>query len=132
MFVKDEDGALVGGFRVLPHHTNPNGVCHGGMIATYCDVHLGVAAVYQHPIAPRLLPTVNLSLDFLAPIPLGAWVECRAQTLRAGKRLVFIQGLLTVDEVPVVRASGTFSASAPDSDGEKLRQGMRQLLGISA
>ncbi|MGC1302952.1 MAG: PaaI family thioesterase [Caulobacteraceae bacterium] len=114
----------------MSHQTNPNGVCHGGMLATFCDVHMSIAAVYQHSLAPRLLPTVSLSLDFLQPIPLGAWVEGRAQLLRAGRRLAFIQDLLTVDGVPAVRASGTFSVPSSDTGGEEMRARFRQLLGL--
>jgi uncharacterized protein (TIGR00369 family) len=128
-FLKAENGTLVGGLRVMSHHANPNGVCHGGMLATFCDVHMSVAAVYQHGLAPRLLPTVSLALDFLQPIPLGAWVEGRAQLLRAGRRLAFIQDLLTVDGVPAVRASGAFSVPSADTGGEAMRQRIDQLLG---
>ena len=129
-FVKDEGGVLVGGFRVMAHHCNPIGVCHGGMLATFCDVHMGLATVYQDEIGPRFVPTINLSLDYLAPAPLGAWVEARATLLRAGKRLAFVQDLLTIDGAPVVRVSGVFSLSVPDTDGEKMRQGFRKLLGV--
>ena len=129
-FLRDEDGSLVGGFRVMPHMANPNGVCHGGMLATFCDVHMSVATVYLHAeLAPRLLPTVSLSLDYLQPIPLGAWVEGRAQLLRAGRRLAFIQDLLTVDGVPAVRASGTFSVPSADTGGDEMRRRLRGLLG---
>ena len=95
---------------MLPHHLNPNGVCHGGMIATFCDVYLAISAIHQGGVAARMMPTVSLSMDFLVPVPAGAWVEGRAELLRQGRRLVFAQGLLSVEGRTVVRANGVFSA----------------------
>jgi uncharacterized protein (TIGR00369 family) len=129
IFVKDEGGVLVGGFRVQRQHTNPNGVCHGGLLATVCDVHMAIGTVYQHGLKPPLLPTISLSLDYLEPIPLGAWVEGRAQLLRAGRRIAFVQEVLTVEGRPVTRASGSFAI--PDVEGgDALRASLRALMGM--
>ena len=115
-YAKDEDGALVGGFRVLAKHLNPIGVCHGGMLATFCDVLMPMSAAYQEELETGLLPTISLSLDYLAPTPGGAWVEGRTQVLRRGKRLVFAQLLLTADGTATVRANGVFSVpSSPNA-----------------
>jgi acyl-coenzyme A thioesterase PaaI-like protein len=54
------------------------------------------------------LPTINLSCDFLAPAPLGAWVEGRADALRTTRNLLFAQGTAAADGVPCLRANGIF------------------------
>jgi uncharacterized protein (TIGR00369 family) len=105
----------VAGFRVLPKHLNPIGLCHGGMLATFCDVIMPMSAAYQEEMDTGLLPTVSLSLDYLAPTPGGAWVEARTELLRRGKRLVFAQVMLTADGRLTVRANGVFSV--PSSPG---------------
>ena len=126
-YARDEDGALVGAFRVLAKHLNPIGVCHGGMLATFCDVLMPMSAAYQEGMDNGLLPTVSLSLDYLAPTPGGAWVEGRTQVLRRGKRLVFAQLLLTADGAVTVRANGVFSVpSSPNVLQANTR--LRQLL----
>lgn len=97
------------GFRVEPRHTNPAGICHGGMMASFCDMLLPICAHHQSAeVARRFLPTISLQVDYLAPTPLGAWVQGEAQVLRATRSVVFIQGLVTADDTPVARASGVF------------------------
>jgi acyl-coenzyme A thioesterase PaaI-like protein len=54
----------------------------------------------------RFMTTVSLSVDFLAPVPAGAWLEGRVEILRATRNLVFCQGLYRVDGAPVLRVDG--------------------------
>jgi len=102
------------GFRVEPRHTNPAGICHGGMMASFCDMLLPLCAHRQEPtVADRFLPTISLQIDYLAPSPLGAWVQGEADVLRTTATLVFVQGLVTADGQPVTRASGIFKIGPP-------------------
>jgi uncharacterized protein (TIGR00369 family) len=102
------------GFRVEPRHTNPAGICHGGMMASFCDMLLPLCAHRQEPaVADRFLPTISLQIDYLAPSPLGAWVQGEADVLRTTATLVFMQGLVTADGQPVSRASGVFKIGPP-------------------
>ena len=97
------------GLRVEPRHVNPMGNLHGGMMASFCDmlIPLTVHRKGEHP-GRRFLPTISLQIDYLAPAPLGCWIEGRAELLRATRTLVFAQGLVTADGVPCARASGVF------------------------
>ncbi|HYN62872.1 MAG TPA: PaaI family thioesterase [Rubrivivax sp.] len=97
------------GFRVEPRHCNPMGICHGGMMATFCDMLLPISAHYlSGDLAKRFLPTISLQVDFLGPTPLGSWVQGEAQLLRATRSMVFMQGLVTADGTHVARVSGIF------------------------
>ena len=96
------------GFRVEPRHCNPGQVCHGGMLATFADMVLPIAARFQAKMDMGMTPTVNLTCDYLAPAPLGAWVEGRAEAVRVTKNLLFAQGIATAGETPVLRANGIF------------------------
>ena len=97
------------GFRVEPRHCNPMGVCHGGMLASFCDMLLPVLAHFHSAeLRRRFLPTVSLQLDYIAPVPLGAWVEGECQLLKATRAMVFAQGLARADGVIAVRCSGVF------------------------
>jgi len=105
------------GFRVEERHCNPMRICHGGMMATFCDMLLPITAhVVSKEVALRFLPTINLQIDYLAPSPLGAWVQGEAELLRATKSLVFMQGLVHADGVPVARVSGIFKIGPPFDD----------------
>ena len=97
------------GFRVEERHCNPMRICHGGMMATFCDMLLPISAhVMSKELAERFLPTINLQIDYLAAAPLGSWVQGEAQLLRTTRSLVFMQGLVHADEVPAARVSGIF------------------------
>jgi len=108
-YLRHEGGQVQMGFRVERRHTNPMGNCHGGMLATFCDMLLPICTHRLRPeIGRRFLPTINLQIDYLAPAPLGAWVQGEAQVLRVTRSLVFAQGLVTADGVPAQRTSGIF------------------------
>ena len=113
---------------MLPHHLNPNGTCHGGMLASFCDVLLPLSTLYQLEALRLMMPTISLSLDYLEPTRAGAWVESRVEVLRVGRRMAFIQGLLTVAGRTTVRANGTFSVRPPEANGVALGDGLRRLL----
>ncbi len=104
------EGALVQmGFRVERRHTNPMGNCHGGMLASFADMVLPLTIHRKSPeVGFKFLPTISLQLDYLAPAPLGAWVQGEAEVLRVTRSLVFAQGLVSADGVPALRISGIF------------------------
>ena len=104
---------LLMGFRVEERHCNPGQVVHGGMMATFADMLLPIAARMQSKADVGFAPTVNLTLDFLAPAKLGAWVEGTGEFLRAGKTLFFAQGTATADGILCLRASAIFKVTEP-------------------
>jgi uncharacterized protein (TIGR00369 family) len=102
------------GFRVLSRHTNPMGICHGGMLASFGDMLLPVCIHRQSAeVGLRFLPTISLQIDYLAPAPLGAWVQGEADVLRVTRTMVFAQGLAQADGTPVMRVSGIFKIGQP-------------------
>lgn len=97
------------GFVVEPRHCNPMSVCHGGMLASFCDMLLPISVHRKSAeVGQRFLPTVSLQLDYLAPVPLGAWVEGECEVLKVTRTMVFAQGLVRADGVLAVRCSGVF------------------------
>ena len=126
LFARLQGDRLQLGFRVERQHTNPLGICHGGMLATFADMLLPCVAMYQQEGERRFLPTINLQLDYLAGAPLGAWVQGEGQLLRRTRNMVFVQGLVSADGELVLRASGIFKqgplvGEGSDSDPLHLR-----------
>ena len=105
------------GFRVEPRHTNPLNICHGGMMASFADMLLPCAAMYQGTGERRFLPTISLQIDYLAASPLGAWVQGEGEVLRTTRNMLFAQGLITADGEPVLRVSGIFKMGQLIGDG---------------
>jgi uncharacterized protein (TIGR00369 family) len=109
LYLRMEPRPVQVGFRVEKRHTNPMDICHGGMLASFCDMLLPICAHRQsEAVQGRFLPTISLQIDYLAPAPLGAWVQGEAQVLRVTRSMVFAQGLVTADGAPVARVSGIF------------------------
>ncbi len=103
------DGALALGFRVGPEHLNPGGRCHGGVLASFCDVLLAFAILHDTTtLATTILPTVNLTIDYLAGALPGAWIQGVGTTVSVTRNLAVAQSVVTADGVPVTRASGTY------------------------
>jgi uncharacterized protein (TIGR00369 family) len=113
LYLRLVDARVQVGFRVLQRHTNPLNNCHGGMLASFADMLLPVCIHRQSEIGQRFLPTISLQIDYLAPAPLGAWVQGEADVLRVTRTMVFAQGVARVDGAPVIRVSGIFKIGQP-------------------
>ncbi len=112
------------GLRIEEQHTNPLGICHGGMLATFADMLLPCVILYQPGFERHFLPTISLQVDYLAPAALGSWLQGEGEVLRRTRSMVFAQGLVTADGVPAVRVSGIFKLGKPIPDapaGDPLR-----------
>ena len=116
LYARRTDAGLQLGFRVERRHCNPMGICHGGMMATFCDMLMPLSAHALSDVGNRFLPTINLQIDYLAPARLGAWVQGEADLLKATRSLVFAQGLVTADGAPCARVSGIFKIGPPFDD----------------
>lgn len=112
LYAKSVGADLVLAFRVEQRHCNPMGICHGGMLSTFADMTLAIGANHAEKLG-RFLPTVSLACDFLAPAPLGCWVEGRTQVLRITRNLVFAQCLISADGTLALRSSGVLKLGPP-------------------
>jgi uncharacterized protein (TIGR00369 family) len=110
------------GFRVAQRHTNPVGVCHGGMLATLADMLAAICVPYQTSLPRHFLPTISLQMDFLAPAQMGAWVQAQCDILRITRNLVFTQGLITADGEAALRVSAIYKIG-PLFQSEDARNG---------
>jgi uncharacterized protein (TIGR00369 family) len=96
------------GFRVSAFHVNQFNVCHGGAMATFADMQIAAITHSGQLSAEHHRPTINLSVDYIAPAPLGAWVEAAVMLIRTTRRIVFTQTLIAVDGNPVARANASY------------------------
>jgi len=72
---------------------------------TFADITLLLIASVQGGVEQYMV-TVNLTTDFLAPAPVGAWLEGRGEVLRKSRNFVFVQGTLAVGDTLVARING--------------------------
>ncbi|MEZ5650151.1 MAG: PaaI family thioesterase [Burkholderiaceae bacterium] len=107
LYGKKEDGGLTLGIRIEERHCNPAGNCHGGMLMTLADMLLIFNCTAQTGF-DSFMVTINLTCDYLGPAPIGVWLEGRAKVRRAGRNLVFVDGLFEAAGKPVARVNGIF------------------------
>ncbi|KAM6190125.1 acyl-coenzyme A thioesterase THEM4-like isoform 1-T2 [Sarcoramphus papa] len=83
MFLNAAERRLLCLFQPGPYLEGHPGLTHGGAIAAIIDTTLGTCAL---AVAGKVM-TANLSIDYLAPVPLGAvlLVESRAERLEGRK-----------------------------------------------
>jgi acyl-coenzyme A thioesterase PaaI-like protein len=98
------------GFFADERHGNKRDVTHGGMIATAFDVALGNAswrAADQKPCA-----TVQLTVQFVGALQLGAFAIIQSEIIRAARSLIFVRGVMTAGEQIVATADGVWKVLA--------------------
>lgn len=105
LYGKVIDGKLRLGMRIGKRHVNPHDTCHGGILASFADMQLYVSQQQEPDLRYRLMPTINMTLDYIAPVVLGNWLEGHTTLLRATRSTLFQQTLAMVEERPVFRSS---------------------------
>jgi len=94
------------GFQTDDRHANINGVIHGGMLVTFVDQALG-STVYES-LGKRRGATAQLNTMFIGAVKPGEFLECDAEVIRITRSLVFIRGILRVDDRKVLAADGVW------------------------
>ena len=101
------DGEAVAALDVNDRHLNPNGVVHGGVVFTLVDTAMGRATMLVLEEG-RICASIEVAVRYLRPIT-GGRLVATASVLRAGRRIVHLEGRVTVDgddrPVAVVQAS---------------------------
>src|SRR5215470_19311379 len=96
---------------VLPAHRQQHGFIHAGVLMTLADHTCGGAAASTMP-EDRDVITVENKISFLRPAS-GEKLICRAEVLRAGRNLVFVEAEVTVESaggpMMVAKASSTLA-----------------------
>ncbi len=110
---RDAAGRAAFGLLVEPRHCNAKDMCHGGMLAALTDVVLGIGGLEQAGVQGFFI-TIGLTQDFLAPVPLGSWLEAEVELLRRTRTTMFAQGVFRVRGEAALRASGVFRLPRPD------------------
>lgn len=103
MYINHATGEVAA--RILPEHTNPLGITHGGFLATLADTALGAWIRVQGKL--ELPPaTAELSIDYISPARPGQWISARVEIHKLGRTLINASLSLLDGERLVVRAKG--------------------------
>lgn len=109
-FKIDERGPVCA-FRVEHKHLNGGGFMHGGCMMTFADFCLFVIA--RDALHDSHSVTATFSSELVGSAYEGQIVECRGEVVKAGRSLVFVRGLMTNDDGPVMSFSSTLKKMRP-------------------
>jgi acyl-coenzyme A thioesterase PaaI-like protein len=92
----------------LPPHVNGyRNVAHGGVIAALLDESMGWAATVFGGLQ-RMYLTGELTVKYLAPVPVGEEIEVRSRLVEDAGRIAYGEGELLCGGKVLVRAKGKF------------------------
>jgi len=102
-------GTAVVALDVDDRHLNPNGVVHGGVVFAMVDTAMGRATLSVLDEG-CLCASIEVSVRYLRPVVEGRLVAT-ATVLRAGRRIVHLEGAVHVDgdDRPVAVVQGSFA-----------------------
>jgi acyl-CoA thioesterase len=99
-----DDGESELRLDVQPHHLNPGGIVHGGVLATILDAAIGLALRSKLGMVTEHV-TIELDVHYLSPARTGALVA-RGRAVRVGGRVSYGEADLFADDGRLV-AKGT-------------------------
>ncbi|MCG8691872.1 MAG: PaaI family thioesterase [Minwuiales bacterium] len=115
LYVKREGRNATLGLWVEDRHTNPAGICHGGMLMTVADMQIGVG-VQAHTELGKFIPTVNMTVDFISAAREGDWIQGSTDVHRVTRNFAFASCLLeSAAGETILRANGI--VKIPSGDG---------------
>ncbi len=98
------DGVLCG-FRPEAKNRNGGGNVHGGALMTFADYALFMIAGGMD--ASIYGVTVTMNCEFVGAAEPGQLLTARGEVVRAGFSMVFVRGLISDEDRPVLAFSGT-------------------------
>lgn len=103
---------------VLPRHVNGyKNVAHGGVLAALLDESMGWAATVFGG-SHRMYLTGELTVKYLAPVPVGEPIEIRSRMIEDAGRIAYSEGELICGETVCVRARGKFLPMTREATAE--------------
>jgi acyl-coenzyme A thioesterase PaaI-like protein len=100
----EDDGTIRCAFRVENKHLNGGKNVHGGCFMSFADYCLFATAA---PILEGPAVTLSFACEFLDAAREGELIEGVAEITRAGHSIVFLRGMLSSGERPVLSFSGS-------------------------
>ena len=103
-YFRIDEGKVRCALPIEAKHLNRGKATHGGLLMTFADVAL--FAISQPARGGDLAVTVSMSSEFIGPAFEGELLEATGDVLRSGGSLIFVRGLATVGDRPVLNFAG--------------------------
>ncbi|MDD9267918.1 PaaI family thioesterase [Paenibacillus sp. GCM10023248] len=105
-FVGLQDGIITIALEAKPHHLNPIGIVHGGVLSSLLDNAMGIVVMMARP--EDKIVTTNLNVHFVAPLYEGR-LTVTAELVHQSRKMITAQGRVTDREGNLgTMGTGTF------------------------
>ena len=105
--VPTSDGCARLELQVKPHHSNPYGILHGGVLTTMADTAMGAACLMKN----KKVVTVSMTLEFMHAVPMETRIITDAKILHEGRHIFICEcNLIDAEENLYAKAHATFYA----------------------
>lgn len=121
IFGWSDDTRSTRAFRVLDHHLNGGGICHGGMLMAFADIAFGHIAAID---ANGWFMTVRLLTDFVAPAEKGEWVEGEGKIVGKQGSIYTVEGRIWSGEKTIMTGQGIFK-TRPAPEGSNVAERLK-------
>ncbi|HNK90533.1 MAG TPA: PaaI family thioesterase, partial [Chitinophagales bacterium] len=112
--VEVNEGQLIFEFTILETQLNPNGILHGGVMATMLDELMGGATWTLNK--PYPFATINLQVDYLSPAKVGEVIRGEANVIKAGNTVVHTEAkLYNSKNMVIAKATSNLVVMKPKS-----------------
>ena len=100
-----EDGRAVGYLDAGPHHANPMGTLHGGILCDLADAAMGLA--FASTLKPHeTFTTLELKINFLRPV-WTARLRAEASVVNRGRKVGYVECTIKDERHRVVAKSAS-------------------------
>lgn len=111
-WTRERDGQWEVGLLVEPRHANNHlGTIHGGVVMTFADIALGVAAA--RALGSSNCVTTQLNTHFVATAKVGDLVTCKPELVRQTPQIYFVRGLIKSGEKTIAACDGIWKVIEP-------------------
>ena len=87
-----QEGSLTFKHTIKPEYTNPLGILHGGIAATFMDDVIG-ATVFSLG-KPNVYVSLNLNVDFLSKAQVGEDIYATAVVIKNGENIIHLEATI--------------------------------------
>ncbi len=107
---RDTDGEILSAFQPRREHLNGGGAIHGGALMSFADFSL--FSIAHNALAGAKAVTLTCNCEFLSAGGLDAIVTAQGEVLRETRSLLFVRGIVTQSNRPLLAFSGTLKKIA--------------------
>ncbi|MGH6951213.1 MAG: PaaI family thioesterase [Vitreimonas sp.] len=108
---KVEEGRARTAFQPRREHLNGGGTIHGGALMSFADFSL--FSIAHKALEGVHAVTLTCNCEFLSAGDLSGVVEAQGDVLRETRSLIFVRGIVTQGQRPLLAFSGTLKKIVP-------------------